>query len=350
MKIPTIHPGTLPGTLIAPLAALDTVSKAFVYSANQVTAISLDDLLSGQVILSATESIWISIVGLKNLSLIKQLGDFYHLHALALEDVLGSHQRPKVDVYDHYEFIVCKLVKKDQKLTSQQLSLFVGQNFIISFLEHPSSVLMLAERNLLNPQSKLIQRNVDYFAYQIIDIVIDNYFVVISEYSDKLDHLEEKIFTASSDGFIRELQRLKRDIRSLKLYTWSHRDLLNNIIRNDQNTVKKEEVLYFRDCYDHTVQQIDIIESLRERSTSLLDIYLSTVTNRLNQVMKILTIISVVFMPPCFLAAVWGMNFKDMPELHWNHGYVYAWLTMLSTSGLSYLGFWHYGWLRNTPK
>ena len=342
-------PGTLPGTLVAPPEALPTQTRVFVYSAHQILEKKLEDLLSGQFQVAAGESLWISVVGLQDVELVKKIGAFFHLHPLSLEDVLSSHQRPKIDIYDGYEFIVCKLAHLTamKKLQHQQLSICLGDNFLISFLERPSEVLSLAERNLQNPQSKLAQANVDYLAYQLIDIVIDSYFPIISYYSDALDNFEALILKSSSANFVRELQQVKRDLRLLKLYSWSHRDLLNVIIRNEQNIIKPEAVIYFRDCYDHAIQQLDILESLRETSTSLLDIYLSTIANRLNQVMKTLTVISIIFMPPCFLAGVWGMNFHDMPELHWQHGYLYAWLTMLLTSGLSCVVFWYYGWLKS---
>lgn len=352
IQIPKIHPGTLPGTLVSPSKASITRSRAFVYNEHQVIEKDLADILNGTYHLLESESLWISVVGLQDLELIKSIGTFFHLHPLALEDVLGSHQRPKIDVYDHYEFIVVKLVHLEPKLKllRQQLSIFLGDNFVISFLESPSDILTLTERNLQNPQSKLAQGNVDGLAYQLMDIVIDSYFSVISAYSDALDEFEMNILRASATEFVRDLQRVKSDLRILKLYTWSHRDLLNVIIRNDQNIIRPAEVIYFRDCYDHAIQQLDILESLRETAMSLLDIYLSTIANRLNQVMKTLTVISIMFMPPTFLAAVWGMNFHDMPEIQWPHGYVFAWASMLVSSGLAVLFVWYYGWLRTNKN
>lgn len=345
--IPNIRPGTLPGTLVAPPAAGATQTRVLVYSAEGVVERDLRDLLSSQFMVQAHESVWISLVGLQDVDLIKQIGTFFNLHALALEDVLGAHQRPKVDVYEHYEFIVCKVVKFEEVLLRQQLSIFLGTNFVISFLDAPSDLFTMIEKNLFNPLSTLMQRSVDHLAYQLVDFVIDGYFPLLSQYGDTLDHFESLLFKAQTDGFVRNLQRVKSDLRLLKLYVWSHRDLLNIIIRNDQNIIKQEETVYFRDCYDHAIQQIDILESQREMATSLLDIYLSTMANRLNQVIKTLTIISIIFMPPTFLAAVWGMNFKDMPELHWHYGYLAAWAAMLFSSGLACIFFWYYGWLRS---
>lgn len=345
--VPSIRPGTIAGTLVSSPQALITRSRMFVYSADQIVEKDLDELLTQRYVLKENEVVWISVVGLQDIDLIKRIGNFFQLHPLTLEDVVSSHQRPKIDVYDDYEFIVCKMVQFEQVLARQQLSIFLGNNFIISFLDAPSNLLTITEQNLFNLHSNISKRSVDHLAYQLMDFVIDSYFTVLGNYSEALDDFETQVIKGDAVNFIQKLHQMKSDLRLLKQYVWSHRDLFNVILRNEHNIIKPEEVIYFKDCYDHTIQQMDILESQRDMATSLLDIYLSTIANRLNQIMKILTIISIAFMPPSFLATVWGMNFVNMHELHWPYGYLLAWLVMFLAGALPCVVFWRSGWLRN---
>lgn len=340
--IPTVLPGTPPGTLKSPTKALETSVRVFFYQADYVHEKNIEDLLNNTIQLADNECLWISVVGLKDLNLVKRLGAYFDLHSLALEDVLGTHQRPKVDTYDDYEFIVGKVIKFEHQLHYQQMSVFLGERFVISFLESPTELVDNIAASLLNPRSKLSHHSVEYLAYRLMDYMIDGYFSVLSHYSDALDEQEAEVLKGTSTHLVHNLQRIKRDLRVLKLFTWSHRDLLNTIIRNEKNMVNSSEVLYFRDCHDHVVQQMDIIESQKELATSLLDIYLSTITNRLNTIMKTLTVISILFMPPTFLAAVWGMNFEHMHELRWLDGYGFAWAMMIFSSILAYVALWYY--------
>lgn len=340
--IPKVLPGTPPGTLASPSKALPTSTRVFVYQKDYVHEKHLQDLLNNQFQLAENELIWISVVGLKDLALIKQLGDHFQLHALALEDVLGTHQRPKIDIYDDYQFIVGKVVKLDHQLRQQQISLFLGERFVISFLEAPTELVDTIATALLNTHSKLCQHSVEYLMYRMLDFMIDGYFSVLSHYSDALDEQEADVLQGAAKHLVQKVQHIKRDLRVLKLFTWSHRDLLNILVRNEKNIVKSDEILYFRDCHDHAVQQMDIIESQKELATSLLDIYLSTIANRLSSVMKTLTVISIVFMPPTFLAGVWGMNFKNIHELQWPNGYGFAWAMMGLSSTLAYIALWYF--------
>lgn len=340
--IPKVLPGTPPGTLASPSKALPTSTRVFVYQKDYVHEKNLEDLLNNQLQLADGELIWISVVGLKNLDLIKRLGAYFQLHALALEDVLGTHQRPKIDIFDDYEFIVGKVVKFDHQLHQQQMSLFLGKQFVISFLETPTELVDTMASALLNVHTQLCQHNVEYLMYRMLDFMIDGYFSVLSHYSDALDEQETDVLQGNSKHLVQKVQHIKRDLRILKLFTWSHRDLLSVLVRNERNIVKSNEILYFRDCHDHTIQQMDIIESQKELATSLLDIYLSTIANRLSSVMKTLTVISIVFMPPTFLAGVWGMNFKNMHELQWPDGYSFAWVMMGLSSVLAYIALWYF--------
>lgn len=347
MRVPPVKPGTAPGSLLINPLAIDTQVKVYLYNATDMTEISIDDLLAGKVQQTEEQNLWVQIIGLKTVDLLKRIGDFFSLHPLALEDAVNTYQRPKVDSYDHYQFIVCKVVSFQQNLQRQQMSMFLGSNFLISLFERPDANFDMLMKALNNAQSHLRHDGPDRIAYGLLDITIDGYFPVMSHYSDLLDEYENTVINQPDRKVIRAIQSVKRDLRALKMYVWSHRDLLNILIRNDQSLIQSSELVYFRDCYDHTVQQIDILESLRDSATSLADIYLSSLANKVNGVMKVLTVISLIFLPPTFLAAVWGMNFTHMPELHWQYGYLFAWLAMILSSVVFCLYFWLQGWFKS---
>lgn len=345
--IPQIKPGTAPGSIRERPEAEPSQVKIFLYNPQTITEYSVDDLVSKKVPENQDGVLWVQVVGLKNVELIKQLGGYFNLHPLALEDTVNTYQRSKVDNFQNYQFIVTRLASlKNNEVQRQQLSIFLGTHFIVTFLEHAAPFTEHFSASLQNAQSRVRQKSVDYLVYELLDYVTDCFFPIISYYSDRLDTLEHEVLESVDSNTVRNIQFLKKQLRTLKGLTWSHRDMVNALMRNELNLIHPETFAYFRDCYDHTIQQIDILESQRDSTNSLVDIYMSSIANRLNHIMKVLTVITVAFMPPCLLAAIWGMNFVNMPELHWQYGYLVAWGVMLFTSAGSLFAFWKKGWLR----
>lgn len=348
--IPKIKPGVAPGTsLDVTPEALPTEIKVLVYDATELLVYTLDDLLNHRVVQKQDQVLWVQVTGLKDIGMIQSIAQHFSFHPLTIEDTISGYQRAKVDNYPGYQFIVTKYIElgKENELQRQQVSLFLGQNFVVSFLEKPCALLSYFEKNLTNNTSRLRMKSCDYLVYEILDFITDSIFPVMSLNNDRLDNFESIIMEASSETVMREVQLFKRELRYLRQVLWANRDMLSALMRNELELMHEYTLIYMRDCYDHAVRLMDILESLRESAVSLVDVYLSSVANKLGQVMKVLTGISIIFMPPTFLAAVWGMNFKHMPELDWTHGYLLAWIIMIISAILPSLYFWRKGWLRS---
>jgi magnesium transporter len=352
LKVPRIKPGKAPGTLERHSEALPTDIKIIVYNAKEVNFYSLDDLLQHKIPPASQQVLWVRVTGLKNIEEIKAIGEYFSFHTLALEDTINTYQRSKVDDYPGYQFIVTKLVslEHNKKLASQQLSIFLSQHYVVTFLEHDCEFNQYFDRNISNNLSRLRTRGCDYLVYEILDFVTDSFFPILADTSDLLDNYENKIMLSPTAKLVRNVQLFKRDLRNLRQVLWTNRDMLSAILRNELDLISDASIVFFRDCYDHAVRQMDLLESQRESAVALVDIYLSSVANKLGQVMKVLTVISIVFMPPTFLAAVWGMNFKNMPELAWPHGYLFSWILMVLSSIIPSYYFWRKGWLREDEK
>ena len=327
--------------------AIPTEVKVVVYDAKKLTYHTLDDLLRGVIEPSADKVLWVEVVGLADTDQVKAICQHFNFHSLAVEDTLTLHQRPKVDDYDHYQFIVSELITVEQgKNIQQQVSIFLGQHYLVSFSERPSSLNLTLEKNLQGQATQLRSKGVDYLLYEIVDFVTDSYFPVMATYSDKLDVFQNLVLTTPESSILRQVQVFKHDLRQLRQVVWTNRDMLSVLLRNELGLITAPTLMFMRDCYDHAVRQIDILESQRDNASSLVDLYLSSTANRLGEIMKVLTVISIVFMPPTFLAGVWGMNFKNIPELSWHYGYFFAWICLLLSSIVPTYLFWHMGWLR----
>lgn len=349
--IPNTQPGQEPGTLIPTPEAAATDVRVIVYNPQHVNHYTLDDLIQHKVILVPGDVMWVEVIGLKDVDKIKTIGTYFSFHPLALEDTMNTYQRAKVDDYESYQFIVSKILDTTkEKLSCQQLSVFLGHNYVVSFLEKPSSLNLYFEKSLANPASRLRARGGDYLVYELLDFATDSLFPILAKNSDILDSYENIIMDSPTSKVIKKVQLFKRELRFLRQILWSNRDMLSALMRNELDLISNGTTVFFRDCYDHAVRQMDLLESQRESAVSLVDIYLSSIANKLGQVMKVLTVLSIIFMPPTFLAAVWGMNFKYIPELSWHYGYLYAWILMIISSVIPSYYFWSKGWLREDEK
>ena len=267
---------------------------------------------------------WINIDGLHQVDLIEKIGRHYDLHPLLLEDIVSVRQRPKLDDYGNYFFIVLKMLRYDDRtgdIDTEQVSLVLGRNFLISFQEAAGDVFDPVRDRLRNAKGRLRKMSVDYLAYALIDAIVDEYFHVLEKIGETIGDLEEQMLSDPRQETMTAIHRLKRSMILLRKSVWPLRDVIGRLERGESNLICKETNVFLRDVYDHTIQEIDTIESYRDMLSGLLDVYLSTISNRMNAVMKVLTIIATIFMPLAFIAGLYGMNFGYMPELHWRWGY-----------------------------
>jgi len=274
---------------------------------------------------------WIHIDGLQEIPLLEQMGSVFGLHPLILEDILNTEQRPKSEDHGDYIYIVLRLFHEDAggALIPEQVSIVLGPNWLISLQEKKGSLLDPVRERLRNEKGRLRKTGADYLAHALLDAIVDSYFVILDKFGEKIETLEEALVGRPSPMTLGAIQALKREIIFLRKSVWPLREMLGGLGRSDSPLIHEPSVIYFRDVYDHAVQVIDTIETYRDMLSGMLDIYLSSISNRMNEVMKVLTVIATVFMPLTFLAGIYGMNFKYLPELEWRWGYFALWGVMI---------------------
>ncbi|MBL7070175.1 MAG: magnesium/cobalt transporter CorA [Candidatus Omnitrophica bacterium] len=268
---------------------------------------------------------WINVDGLNSIDIVAKLGSCYQLHPLVLEDILSIDQRPKLEIFENYVSVVLKMLSYNEKnsgLESEQVSLIFGKNFLISFQEKEGDVFDLIRDRLRNAKGRIRKSGSDYLTYALIDAIIDNYFSILEKFGERIAHIEEELVKDPSPKTVQTINGLKRELIFLRKSVWPLREVISGLTRGDTTLVKKETVLYLRDIYDHTIQVIDTIETSRDMVSGMLDIYLTNASNRMNEIMKILTVIATIFIPLTFITGIYGMNFKNMPELSWQWGYL----------------------------
>jgi len=276
---------------------------------------------------------WINVDGVHSGELLEKMGECYGFHPLVLEDVMNTDQRPKMEDYSEYIYIVLKMLRyNDQNggTVSEQISLIVGPNFVFSFQEGiEGDVFGPIRERIRSDKSRIRKMGADYLAYSLIDAIVDNYFSVLERLGEKVELLEEKIVSNPATETLRSIHFLKREMIFLRKAVWPLREVISAMQRGESPLIRESTKIYLRDIYDHTIQIIDTVETLRDMVSGMLDIYLSSLSNRMNAVMKVLTIIATIFMPLTFLAGVYGMNFKYLPELEWRLGYPVFWIVIL---------------------
>jgi magnesium transporter len=274
---------------------------------------------------------WINVDGLHQVEVIEKLGECYGLHPLVLEDILNTDQRPKTEDHEEYLYIVLKAIElssKNDGIEMEQISFIVGPNFVFSFQEREGDTFNPIRERIRNGIGRIRKMGADFLAYALVDSIVDNYFIILEKLGEKIEFLEEKLISTPTPDTLQTIHHLKREMIFLRKAVWPLREVVNVLERGETSLVKESTRVYLRDVYDHTIQVIDTIETYRDMVSGMLDIYLSSVSNRLNSVMKVLTIIATIFMPLTFLAGIYGMNFKFMPELEWRWGYPLVWLVM----------------------
>ena len=346
------EPGAAPGTMIAPSESRHPVLDIVAYGPDAVVEhndISITDI---EKIRSNYPILWVNIVGLGNADLIAQIGRLFDLHKLALEDVLNTHQRPKAEEFKDHIFLVTRMLRSESVAGSEQVSIFLGKDYVLSFQEDAGDCLERVRQRIRQSSSRIREQGADYLCYALLDSVVDDYFPVLEQYGEDLEVLEDAVISRTEPGQIKQLHDLKRELLSIRRAIWPHREMINTIIRDENALVSKNTRVYLRDVYDHTNQLIDIVKTYREIASGLVDVYISSASAKLNEIMKVLTIIATVFMPLGFIASLYGMNFDrstsawNMPELGWRFGYAFSLLLMggVAVGLLVYFG--RKGWLR----
>lgn len=291
---------------------------------------------------------WINIDGLHETELMNKIGKHFGIHPLLLEDILNTEHRPKIEEYGQYLFIVLKMLyyrEHDKTVMAEQLSLILGKNLVITFQERIGDVFDHVRERLRNPDSRIRSFGADYLAYALLDAVVDNYFIIIENYGEHIDDIEEELMDNPDSGTLKDIHNLKRELIFLRRSIWPLRELVSTSERSDSDLISDNTKIFLRDLHDHIFQIVDTIENYREMASGMLDINLSSASNRMNEVMKILTIMASIFIPLTFIAGIYGMNFENMPELHEKWGYPLALMVMIFIAGAMIAYFKRKDWL-----
>jgi magnesium transporter len=271
---------------------------------------------------------WINIDGVHDVGLIQKLGEKFDLHPLIIEDIVHTQQRPKMEESENYIYIVLKMLYFDsekQETQVEQVSVVFGKNFVISFQEREGDIFETIRERIRKGKGRIRKMNSDYLAYALIDAVVDHYFVILEKDGEKIEELEDKVVLEPKPETLQDIHQLKREMIFLRRSVWPLRELVNSLERGESALIHKATRIYLRDVYDHTIQVIDTLETYRDMLSGMHDTYLSSISNRMNDVMKVLTIIATIFIPLTFIAGIYGMNFEFMPELKWRWAYFGVW-------------------------
>jgi magnesium transporter len=293
----------------------------------------IDDVEELAAYLKADTTTWINVSGVHDTKLVERLGKLADLHPLTLEDITNTTRRPKIDEYDEYLYAVVKMAfyrEKTGDLEIEQVSLILGKNFVISFQEDREDILDPLRERIRGGKGKIRRSGSSYLTYAIVDTVVDHYFAVLERFGEDIEELEERLMEDPTRTVLNDVYRMKRELIFIRRAVWPMRDVTSAFARNDYRLTTKETELYFRDVYDHVIQVADTIETFRDMASGMLDLYMSSVSNRLNEVMKVLTVFSTIFIPLTFVVGIYGMNFKFFPELEWRYGYAFVWGIMIA--------------------
>ncbi len=291
---------------------------------------------------------WINVDGVHDADVIGRLGAEFGLHPLVLEDIMATTQRPKVEDLGNAIFIVLRMIESDpdgQNMSADQLSLILGPNYVLSFQETPGDCLGPIRERIRGAKGRIRSLGPDFLTYALIDAVVDNYFFVLEKLGERIDALEETLVEEPRREMLHEIHGLKREMIGLRKSVWPLREVVGGLERLDSPLLKKSTGLFLRDLYDHSIQVIDTVESFREMLTSMVETYLSSVSNRMNEIIKVLTIISTIFIPITFLVGLYGMNFVHMPEIRWRWGYAFVWALIVGSVGGMFVFFRKKKWL-----
>jgi len=275
---------------------------------------------------------WINIDGIHEIEIIEKIGKYFGVHPLILEDILNTEKRPKMEDFETYIYVTLKMLKQidnNDKILSEQVSLIIGTNFVISFMESKDDIFDPIKDRIRSGKGHIRKLGSDFLAYSLLDAIVDNYFIIMEKSGDKIEVMEEELVKNPTPGTLRSLHDTQRELMTLRKSVWPLREVVNNMLRGESTFIHESTLIYLRDVYDHTIEIIEMIEGLRDMVSRMFDMYLSSISNKLNEIMKVLTIIATIFIPLTFIAGVYGMNFEYMPELKWRWGYPVIWTIMV---------------------
>lgn len=343
--------GASPGTLVIDPHAHPSIVTVIAYGPDSYVEKRLEKLEEISDYLSRWPVVWVNIDGLGTEQTLIRLGEMFGIHVLALEDIVNIHQRAKTELYPTNLFIVARMMSLKERVQSEQVSFVLGPNYLLTFQERPGDCFEAVRQRIRRGGVRIRSSGPDYLCYALMDAIVDAYYPILEEFGERLDRLQHTIIMRPRRSAFLAVHALRRDLRLLRRAIWPMRDVFNLLCRDSIPYVREETRVFFRDCYDQTVQVVDLIETHREMGSDLTDLYLSSLSNRMNEIIKVLTIIATIFMPLTFIAGVYGMNFNpdrspwNMPELNWYLGYPFS-LALMALSALGMiLYFWRKGWI-----
>lgn len=345
-------PGASPGTVLPDPSQPKPDVHVLSYSGDKFHEQPLADLGLVPQFLADYSVTWINVEGLGDAELIERLGELFGLHRLAMEDVVNLHQRAKVEEYGELLFVVLRMINCEGRAGTEQLSIFVGPHFVLTFQEGtPGDPFGSVRQRLRDNAGRIRKSGSDYLAYALIDAVVDSYYPVLETYAERLDVLEDNVLEFPTRQTMDQLHQVKADLLLVRRAIWPQREALAHLMRDTTPQITDATRVYLRDCYDHVVQIVELLETYRELTADLRDLYMSSLSNRINETMRVLTVMSALFIPLTFIAGVYGMNFDpqtspwNMPELRWYYGYPLSLAVMAATATALLVYFYRQGWL-----
>ncbi|MBD2606834.1 magnesium/cobalt transporter CorA [Scytonema hofmannii FACHB-248] len=351
------RPGDMPGTIIIDADAPPPIIFLIDYNNTNVIREQLNTPEECAPYLDKESVTWVDVQGLGSADILERLGKVFDLHPLVLEDVVNVPERPKIEDYDDQLVIISRMVVPKETVCgfySEQISLVLGKYYLLTVQEEPEHDCLEGVRSRIDKGKGIIRSSgADYLAYTLLDAIIDGFFPVLELYGERIEELEEEVIVKPTPKTLQKIYKIRRELLQLRRAIWPQRDAINSLIRDGNELISDDVRIYLRDCYDHAVQVMDMVETYRELASGLMDVYLSAVSNRMNEVMKFLTVMSSIFIPLTFVAGIYGMNFNteksrwNMPELNWYWGYPLCLTAMAAiASGLIFV-FWRRGWFEN---
>lgn len=347
-RVPRVRPGTPPGTLVPADSAGPGRISVLTWTRGAASYADVPDVDAALARIGAGVITWINVDGLGDVGTLAKLGERFSLHPLALEDVLNVPQRPKVERYDKHMFVVMRTMRlADGAMLEEQVSLFFGADWLITVQERSDGDCFGPVREAIRAgRGRARESGADYVAYLMLDSVVDAYFPVIEHFGERMQALESAALQEPGEAVLVEMQRTRHELLALRRAVWPMREELAILLRDDTTLIGAETRLFLRDVYDHAVQALEIVESLRETAVSVMEVYLSVQNQHLNEIIKVLTIIATLFIPLTFIASIYGMNFRHMPELEWRYGYAWA-LGLMAVTALGLIRYFRRkGWWR----
>lgn len=343
--------------LLVDPAAVSTRVRLMAYGPAGLQEIESPTLEQIQQRRSGAAVLWVDVAGLADVEVITALGEAFGIHHLVMEDIVRPHQRPKLEEYRDALFIVSRMPPLEGQEETEQLAMYLTGNCLLTFQEVPGDHFDAVRNRIRMESGRIRQQGPDYLMYNLLDAVIDAYFPLVDRYVEIIENLEDQLVISPERSLLSEIYLIRRKLLEVRRALWPHRELLGTLYRGESPLITKETQVFLRDCYDHVVQLVDLLENYRELASNLMEVYLSSVSNRLNEIMKVLTIISAIFIPLTFIVGVYGMNFSheaspwNMPELYAYYGYPICLGVMLIIAVLQGIYFWKKGWLTDdNPK